>query len=76
MLIGAHLDRDAWQARLDACVLTDAQWQARQQGTDPSAWQEFADPFPQWSETFDHVSDVDDPPGNTPGLPAFASQSM
>jgi G3E family GTPase len=76
VLIGTHLDRDAWQARLDACVLTDAQWQAGQEGANPSAWQGFADPFPRWSEAFDHVNDVDDPPGNAPGLPAFASRSI
>ncbi|MCG1017309.1 MULTISPECIES: hypothetical protein [Burkholderiaceae] len=44
------------------------QWQAGQEDADPSAWQEFADPFPQWSEAFDHVSDADDPPKNTPGV--------
>ena len=43
VMIGVHLDRAAWQARLDACLLTDAEFAAG-----PDAWQAYADPFPSW----------------------------
>ncbi|PLZ02016.1 cobalamin biosynthesis protein CobW [Burkholderia sp. WAC0059] len=47
VMIGTNLDESAWRARLDACLVTEAEYAAG-----PDAWREFADPFPRW--------DVDD----------------
>ncbi|NLP61066.1 GTP-binding protein [Paraburkholderia sacchari] len=52
VMIGVDIDRDAWQATLDACLLTDAEYAAG-----PDAWQAYADPFPSWE--FDDDDDHD-----------------
>ncbi|WP_433704132.1 GTP-binding protein [Paraburkholderia sacchari] len=52
VMIGVDIDRDAWQAKLDACLLTDAEYAAG-----PDAWQAYADPFPSWE--FDDEDDHD-----------------
>ncbi|CAM2181251.1 Zinc chaperone YciC [Paraburkholderia sacchari] len=52
VMIGVDIDRDAWQATLDACLLTDAEYAAG-----PDAWQAYADPFPSWE--FDDEDDHD-----------------
>ncbi|MFD1558634.1 GTP-binding protein [Paraburkholderia silviterrae] len=50
VMIGVDLDHEAWQARLDACLVTDAEFAAG-----PDAWQAYADPFPCWDfEDDDH----------------------
>ncbi|MBN8867554.1 MAG: GTP-binding protein [Solirubrobacterales bacterium] len=41
--IGAGLDREAIEARLDACLLTD-----REMEGGPPAWADLPDPLPQW----------------------------
>jgi G3E family GTPase len=43
VMIGVDLDRAAWQAKFDACLLTDAEFAA---GED--VWRAYADPFPSW----------------------------
>jgi len=43
VLIGIDMDEAALRARLDACLLTDAEMS---QG--PEAWHRFKDPFPAW----------------------------
>ncbi|PVX97500.1 G3E family GTPase [Paraburkholderia unamae] len=56
VMIGVELDRDAWQAKFDACLLTDAEYAAG-----PDAWQGYADPFPSWElDDDDHDHDHDD----------------
>ena len=45
VFIGQHLDPAAIQARLDACLLTDAEM-----ARGPEGWQELDDPFPDWLE--------------------------
>jgi G3E family GTPase len=53
VMIGVDLDRDAWQARLDACLLSDAEFAAGQ-----DAWHAYADPFPSWDvDEDDHGDD-------------------
>ncbi|WP_250537586.1 MULTISPECIES: GTP-binding protein [unclassified Caballeronia] len=55
VLIGENLDRTAWQARFDACLLTDDEWALGLDG-----WHCFADPFPAWDvEEHDHDHDHD-----------------
>ncbi|WP_250866144.1 GTP-binding protein [Caballeronia sp. INSB1] len=55
VLIGENLDRTAWQARFDACLLTDDEWALGLDG-----WHRFADPFPAWDvEEHDHDHDHD-----------------
>ncbi|MEM5327246.1 GTP-binding protein [Paraburkholderia sp. JHI2823] len=55
VMIGVDLDRDAWRAKLDACLLTDAEYAAG-----PDAWQTWADPFPSWElDDDDHDHDHD-----------------
>jgi len=50
VMIGVNLDRKAWKAKLDACLLTDAEYAAG-----PDAWRAYADPFPSWDfEDHDH----------------------
>ncbi|HTJ95157.1 MAG TPA: GTP-binding protein [Pararobbsia sp.] len=49
VLIGRHLDRDAWQHNLDACLLTDAEFDGG-----PEAWLAFEDPFPEWTDDHEH----------------------
>ncbi|MBL8736373.1 MAG: GTP-binding protein, partial [Planctomycetes bacterium] len=43
VVIGRDLDQAALRARLDACLLTDAEYRGG-----PAAWAEFADPFGPW----------------------------
>jgi G3E family GTPase len=55
VLIGVDLDRDAWQAKFDACLLTDAEFAAG-----PDTWQHYDDPFPDWDfDDDDHDHDHD-----------------
>ncbi|RQH06131.1 zinc metallochaperone GTPase ZigA [Paraburkholderia dinghuensis] len=54
VMIGVNLDRAAWQSRLDACLLTDAEYAAG-----PDAWRTYADPFPSWDVDDDHDHDHD-----------------
>ncbi|SOZ58896.1 conserved hypothetical protein, similar to E.coli yjiA and P.chlororaphis P47K [Cupriavidus taiwanensis] len=54
VLIGLDLDHAALQARMDACLLSDAEMAA---GRD--AWTAYADPFPAWVEDFDEDHDHD-----------------
>ena len=49
VMIGLDIDRDAWQHKLDACLLSEAEFASGQQ-----AWKLFEDPFPQWDEDHDH----------------------
>ncbi|QGZ62775.1 GTP-binding protein [Paraburkholderia acidisoli] len=56
VMIGLDLDRDAWRAKLDACLLSEAEYEAG-----PAAWQGFADPFPSWElDDDDHDHDHHD----------------
>ena len=56
VMIGVKLDRSAWQAKLDACLLTDAEYAAG-----PDAWRAYADPFPSWDVDEDgHESGEDE----------------
>ncbi|MGF6780517.1 GTP-binding protein [Paraburkholderia sp. GAS334] len=59
VMIGVDIDRDAWRAKLDACLLTDGEYAS---GVD--AWKAFNDPFPAWDfdedEHDDHEHDDDD----------------
>lgn len=43
VLIGIGLDAPAWRARLDACLLDDAEFAAGE-----AAWRVLPDPFPSW----------------------------
>ncbi|MFM7709025.1 MAG: zinc metallochaperone GTPase ZigA [Gammaproteobacteria bacterium] len=43
VLIGIEIDEAELRARLDACLLTDAEWAAG-----PEAWATYPDPFPPW----------------------------
>ena len=52
VMIGLHLDRDAWQRKLDACLLDDGE-----QSDGPTVWRLYDDPFPQWDEDHDHDHD-------------------
>ncbi|MGF6752864.1 GTP-binding protein [Paraburkholderia sp. GAS42] len=59
VMIGVDIDRDAWRAKLDACLLTDGEYAS---GVD--AWKAFNDPFPAWDfdedDHDDHEHDDDD----------------
>ncbi len=56
VLIGLDLDAAAWQDKLDACLVDDAEWALGADG-----WQRFADPFPDWDiEEHDHDCGCDD----------------
>jgi G3E family GTPase len=44
VFIGIGMDEPALRARLDACLLTDAEWAAG-----PAAWARLPDPFPRWA---------------------------
>lgn len=44
VFIGQHLDPASIRARLDRCLLDDAEWSAG-----PSAWRGYPDPFPPWT---------------------------
>jgi G3E family GTPase len=50
VMIGMNVDRDAWQQRLDACLLDEAELASGEQG-----WQRFDDPFPQWDDDHEHA---------------------
>ncbi|WP_227458485.1 GTP-binding protein [Cupriavidus pauculus] len=56
VLIGADLDVSALEARLDACLLSDAEM-----AEGPDAWAAYPDPFPDWGDAFgdDHDHDHD-----------------
>lgn len=56
VLIGENLDAPGLEARLDACLLTDAELAAG-----PEAWAAYPDPFPDWGDAFadDHDHDHD-----------------
>ncbi|NOV27944.1 GTP-binding protein [Cupriavidus necator] len=54
VLIGLDLDPAALQARLDACLLSDAEMAAGTQ-----AWAGYPDPFPAWVDDFDDDHDHD-----------------
>ncbi|KML14629.1 MULTISPECIES: GTP-binding protein [Burkholderia] len=56
VLIGIALDADAWREKLDACLLTDAEFALGAAG-----WHAFDDPFPAW----DIDSHDDDDHGDT-----------
>lgn len=68
VLTGLDLDHAALQARLDACLLTDAEMAAGAQ-----AWAAYEDPFPGWVDDFDddhehdHGHDHGDSHGNDCG---------
>jgi G3E family GTPase len=53
VMIGIGIDPAIWQAKFDACLLTDEEYAAG-----PQAWQQFADPFPTWD--FDEGEDEHD----------------
>ena len=44
-LIGAGMDREALIAKLDGCLMTEAEME---QG--PEGWRELDDPFPEWPQ--------------------------
>ncbi|MGF1547716.1 MAG: zinc metallochaperone GTPase ZigA [Thiotrichales bacterium] len=44
VFIGQYLDPAEIRARLDECLLSDAEWQAG-----PAAWKKLPDPFPRWT---------------------------
>jgi G3E family GTPase len=52
VVIGRDLDRAALTARLDACLLTDAEMEGG-----PAAWQRFEDPFGPWTSDEDEAAD-------------------
>ncbi|WP_432258957.1 GTP-binding protein [Cupriavidus sp. TMH.W2] len=52
VLTGLDLNQAALQARLDACLLTDAEMSAG-----AAAWATYADPFPGWVDEFDDDHD-------------------
>jgi G3E family GTPase len=55
VMIGVGIDPAVWQAKFDACLLTDEEYAAG-----PQAWQQFADPFPVWDfDEDDHDHDHD-----------------
>ncbi|MBY4896703.1 zinc metallochaperone GTPase ZigA [Cupriavidus sp. AU9028] len=50
VLIGQALDRTALEAKLDACLLSDAEMAAG-----PDQWASLADPFPSWQDEDPHA---------------------
>jgi G3E family GTPase len=52
VMIGIQIDPALWRAKLDACLLTDAEYALGVQG-----WQAFADPFPSWDVNFEDSDD-------------------
>ncbi len=67
VMIGVDLDKTAWQAKLDACLVNDAEYAAG-----PEAWAHLADPFPAWDLDFhdhdhDHEHVCDDDCGHDHG---------
>ncbi len=56
-MIGVGIDPAVWQAKFDACLVTDEEYAAGLQ-----AWQQFTDPFPAWDfdeDEHDHDHDHD-----------------
>ncbi|MFM0741875.1 GTP-binding protein [Paraburkholderia xenovorans] len=52
VMIGVGIEPALWQARFDACLLTDDEY-----ALGPHGWKQFADPFPAWDfdeEDHDH----------------------
>jgi G3E family GTPase len=45
VLIGAGMDREALIAKLDGCLVTEAEME-----TGPEGWRELDDPFPEWPQ--------------------------
>jgi G3E family GTPase len=62
VMIGVNLDRDAWQNRLDACLLSEAEFALGQDG-----WCEFDDPFPQWDDDHEHGEHQEEGDGGAGG---------
>ena len=56
VVIGRSLDRAALEARLDACLLDDAEMRGG-----PAAWQGLADPFGPWEVAEDAAAEADVP---------------
>ncbi|MEZ0604978.1 GTP-binding protein [Paraburkholderia sp. IW21] len=55
VMIGVGIDPAIWQAKFDACLLTEKEYAAG-----PQAWQQFTDPFPAWDfDEDDHGHDHD-----------------
>lgn len=55
VMIGVGIDPALWQAKFDACLLTDEEY-----ALGPQGWQQFADPFPAWDfDEDDHDHDHD-----------------
>ena len=55
VMIGIGIDPARWRAKLDACLLTDAEYAAG-----PAAWAALPDPFPTWDfDEDDHDHDHD-----------------
>ncbi|CAB3778855.1 CobW family GTP-binding protein [Pararobbsia alpina] len=55
VMIGMDLDHDAWQRRLDACLLSDSEFALGKEG-----WRQFDDPFPQWDDDHEHGEEDED----------------
>lgn len=55
VMIGVDLDTQAWRAKLDACLLTDAEYAAG-----PAAWRQLPDPFPAWDIDAEEHSEAGD----------------
>jgi hypothetical protein len=55
VMIGVDLDAQAWRAKLDACLLTDAEYAAG-----PDAWRHLPDPFPAWDIDADEHGEAGD----------------
>ncbi|WP_114813972.1 zinc metallochaperone GTPase ZigA [Paraburkholderia kururiensis] len=55
VMIGVDLDAQAWRAKLDACLLTDAEYAAG-----PDAWRQLPDPFPAWDIDSDEHDEAGD----------------
>ena len=65
VLIGVDLDAAALAARLDACLLDDAEMAAGTQ-----AWADYADPFPAWVDELDEDHEHDHDHGDDCGCGA------
>ncbi|CAB3760749.1 GTP-binding protein [Paraburkholderia solisilvae] len=48
VMIGVEIDPAHWQAKFDACLLTDDEY-----ALGPEGWLRFADPFPSWDANFE-----------------------
>jgi len=54
VLIGIQIDAALWRAKLDDCLLTDAEYALGEAG-----WRAFADPFPSWDVNFEDEDEHD-----------------